>query len=289
MKSLSKTKNGHLSKTLGTEVLEVDVLVIGGGPSGLFISSLLSQSGLNTMVVEKDSEIGKNVVCSGVISKEAFERYDLSASAVVSRIRHAELYAPGGSRIPYTHSEEAVLVVDRHLFDAQLAEDAESEGARILLNAKVTGINVTDRCVEAVLQTPGGERTVRSAVSVIATGVSFNLQTSLGMGRPEKISKGIQVELKAPDVDCLRIYWGSGISEGFFGWAIPLSDGRTRIGVMTEGDAASGLKNILTRIGDRIRTFARIPEGYKKGESHSAQYLEAIQTEFLPWEKRRAW
>ncbi len=49
-----------------------DVMVIGGGPSGLFTSSLLSKNGIKTVLIEKDSDIGKDVVCSGVISKEAF-------------------------------------------------------------------------------------------------------------------------------------------------------------------------------------------------------------------------
>ena len=65
----------HISQNIETEKLESDVLIIGGGPSGLFTAKLLSQSGLKTILVEKDSEIGRDVVCSGVISKEAFLRY----------------------------------------------------------------------------------------------------------------------------------------------------------------------------------------------------------------------
>lgn len=238
-----------ISRNKEIDKFESDVLIIGGGPSGLFTAKLLSQSGLKTILVEKDSEIGRDVVCSGVISKEAFDRYDLPESAVASRIKNAELYAPGGNHLPYAHPEEAVYVVDRHIFDAELAKDAGQAGAQILLNAKVTNLQVTESGALTTLKTPGGEKTVNSALTVIATGVSYNLQSSLGMGRPEKISKGIQVEVQAGEVDRLRIYWSSQVSEGFFGWAIPLSDGRTRVGVMTEGDAVAGLKSILSRIG----------------------------------------
>jgi len=45
------------------------------------------------------------------------------------------------------------------------------------------------------------------------------------------------------------MYWGSRFSTSFFGWAIPLIDGRTRIGVITEGDALSSINNIMSDIG----------------------------------------
>jgi len=78
-----------------------DVMVIGGGPSGLFTSFLLSKNGIKTVLIEKDSEIGKDVVCSGVISKEAFTRYKLPETAIVGSLKDAELYSPGGIKSPF--------------------------------------------------------------------------------------------------------------------------------------------------------------------------------------------
>jgi len=69
------------------------------------------------------------------------------------------------------------------------------------------------------------------------------------LGRPKKIIKGIQTEVRAENNEKLRVFWGSQYSEGFFGWSIPLKDGRTRVGVMTEGNAMEGLNNLLTEIG----------------------------------------
>ncbi len=54
------------------------------------------------------------------------------------------------------------------------------------------------------------------------------------MGRPHKITKGIQVEVVPEDVKHLMIYWGSKIANGYFAWAIPLRDGCTRVEVMME-------------------------------------------------------
>ena len=226
-----------------------DVIVIGGGPSGLFTSSLLSKNGIKTVLIEKESEIGKDVVCSGVISKEAFNRYDLPENAIAGILKDAELFSPGGIQIPYSHLEEAAVVVDRHKFDGELGKTAAQNGAHIMLGSRVSSLSVKEDFVEAEVKTPNGLKIINSKIAVIATGVSFNLQTSLGMGRPKKIIKGIQVEVQAEDVNQLQIYWGNKVSNGYFGWAIPLHDGRTRIGVMTDGDAMEGLNNILKEVG----------------------------------------
>jgi digeranylgeranylglycerophospholipid reductase len=253
-----------------TSIESFDVIVIGGGPSGLFTSSLLTESGIKTALIEKESEIGKDVVCSGVISKEAFERYDLPENAIVGRLKDAELFSPGGVHIPYSHPQEAVVVVDRHKFDGELGKTAANNGAHIMLRTKVSSLQVKEDYVEAQLKTPKGEKQVRSKIAVIATGVSFNLQSSLGVGRPKKITKGIQIEVIAQDVKRLQIYWGSKVSNGYFGWAIPLHDGRTRVGVMTDGDALEGLKHILEEVGPYTNLCTDIGRIKRRGISFGA-------------------
>jgi digeranylgeranylglycerophospholipid reductase len=225
-----------------------DVIVIGGGPSGLHVASLLSDSGLSVALFEEHSEIGKDVVCSGVVSKEAFLRYDLPREAIVGKIKEAELLSPGGIRLPYSHPETAALVVDRHIFDGKLSEQARARGVEVWLNSKVVALFVENRFVEASLRTPEGENRIHAQIAVIATGVNFKLQTTLGLGRPKKIIKGIQIEIRTEHIEHLKVYFGSRFSNGFFGWAIPLMNRRTRIGVMTEGNALEGLKNVLSNV-----------------------------------------
>ena len=66
---------------------DFDTIIIGGGPSGLQTAHFLSQNNLKVALFEKDTEIGMDVVCSGVISKEAFKCFDLPQSAIKGRLK----------------------------------------------------------------------------------------------------------------------------------------------------------------------------------------------------------
>jgi digeranylgeranylglycerophospholipid reductase len=225
----------------------------------------LAGSGFKVGLFEQKSEIGKDVVCSGVLSKEAFSRYNLPHEAIVGRLRDVDLFSPGGVSFPYSHPEESVVVVDRHIFDKKLAETAYENGAEIHLNTKVSSITVDKRHVKADLENSVGEMAALAQVCIIATGVKYRLHGPLGLGRPRKIIKGIQLELNSIDLDRLRIYWGKRFSNGFFGWAIPLTDGRTRVGVMTEGNAQEALANTLSEIANHIDARAEIGRAKRRG------------------------
>lgn len=245
-----------------------DIIVIGAGPSGCRTAELLSRRGYKVALFEKKSRIGVNVVCSGVISKEAFRRYDLPAESVCGSLRNADLYSPSGKHIYYEHSGESVVVVDRYKFDSMLAKRATDQGTSLYLSAKVKKLIPEENCVRIVTSVNNINTLFKAGMVVIATGVSFNLQESLGMGRPDKMIKGVQTEIRSSRIDALKMFWGNDISTGFFGWAIPLDDGRTRIGVMSESNPLRGLENIVSNL-KLDRTTIDTRSGIKRrGISH---------------------
>jgi digeranylgeranylglycerophospholipid reductase len=232
---------------------QYDVIIVGGGPSGLSAASFLADKGFNVALFDMSEELGKDAVCSGVISVEAFKKYDLPINTIVANLRCADLVSPSGNIISYSHPEEAVVVVDRRRFDFELGVIAKSKGAEIFLGSRVRLVSCDKDNVRVEVLKDNELSYYRSRLLLLATGIKYNLHQSLGFKRPSKIMKGIQVEIDHVLNKRLEIYWGSKYSEGFFGWSIPLDNGKTRVGVMTDGNSESGLDNLLNDLGYNIK------------------------------------
>ena len=59
----------------------VDVLVVGGGPAGLFLATRLAEQGVRALVCEEHAAIGDPVHCTGVLSSHSFGEFDLPEAA----------------------------------------------------------------------------------------------------------------------------------------------------------------------------------------------------------------
>ena len=60
-----------------------DVIVIGGGPSGLNCAYKLSKASLDVLVLDNQPRIGKDRICTGVASSLTFYNY-------LAKIKHAK-------------------------------------------------------------------------------------------------------------------------------------------------------------------------------------------------------
>ena len=53
-----------------------DVAIVGGGPGGLHVASLLARRGFEVSVYEEHRSSGAPVHCTGVLSADAFDRFE---------------------------------------------------------------------------------------------------------------------------------------------------------------------------------------------------------------------
>ncbi len=234
-----------------------DVIVVGGGPSGLRTAARLAGAGLDVRLLERKPRAGAGVVCTGIVGKEIFDDFGLDRGAIVEELRRVRLVSPFATELIYEHPRPFACVVDRERFDGALAGAAAAAGATIVYAARVGDIAVDPDGVEvAVLDEGGAVRRERSAVAVLATGVDFGLQKKLGLSSPRDFLKGAQVECSFPGADMTTLFFGRDVAPGAFAWSVPAGEGRARIGLLSQKDPKVCLRKLLDRRFGGVRIMA---------------------------------
>ena len=65
----------------------LDVLIIGGGPTGSYLADKLAQAGFATLVLEEHPTIGEPVHCTGVVGEKVLREFDIPEAFVEGEIQ----------------------------------------------------------------------------------------------------------------------------------------------------------------------------------------------------------
>ncbi len=225
-----------------------DVLVVGGGPSGLRLASRLAGTGLHVRVLEKKDEIGSKVVCTGIIGKEVFDSFGMNRDSAVGELQTVRLVSPFGTSVVYRHPQPFAYVVDRERFDRNLASEARGRGVDIELSTKAEDVLISGEGVRIRVRESGGSRRLYSArMAVLASGIDFGLHAKLGLGRPKEYLNGAQVEIDSAD-PAAAIFVGRDVAPGAFAWMVPSGPSRLRVGVLTKREPRAYLSRLAGRV-----------------------------------------
>lgn len=243
---------------------DVDVIIVGGGPAGSTIGTLLSMQGHSCLILERDIHprfhVGESLTPSvnlildriGFLPKMERARFvhkrgvawtaPRSPMGKFISVSLAE-FPPPGAVHDYSYN------VERDEFDALLLRHAAESGARVLQGVRAREVLFEgDRAVGVRVQVLEGQvLDLRSRIVVDATGRRALLGNQLGIRR------------KDPNFDQYSVFsWFTGLEplpdgyEGYlflhfmdveqaWAWQIPLRNGVTSVGVVT--DKSMFLKN----------------------------------------------
>jgi hypothetical protein len=112
---------GHLSAT-EENMMDYDVLVVGGGPAGCATARDIVAEGFRVLVAEEHSAVGEPLQCSGLISSRALELSRVSNHVVLNELKGALVYAPDNRIFNLVGERIYGLAIDRVAFDQELAE-----------------------------------------------------------------------------------------------------------------------------------------------------------------------
>ncbi|WP_163834965.1 NAD(P)/FAD-dependent oxidoreductase [Spartinivicinus ruber] len=134
-----------------------DVIVIGAGPSGAVVSSLLKQQGLSVLVVEKTHfprfSIGESLLPQSMTYLEAANLLQPVVEAGFQYkngavFRRASQYTQFDFREKFSTGWGTTYQVKRAAFDKVLADATEQQGVQIKYGYTVTAVNFLNETVE---------------------------------------------------------------------------------------------------------------------------------------------
>lgn len=236
-----------------------DVVVVGGGPAGCYVASLLGTQGFDVHVLEEHAVIGEPVDCSGVIGAEAFGTLGLPNSLKLGEINDLTLVSPSQMEVHFSPPTSLAYIVDRAVFDRTIAGKTEETGGIFHFGVHASDLQVQDGYVEISLTETGdrksssakARRTLKTAMVILAGGPRYGLQRKLGMGEPADFLRTAQTEVTLRDFLGTRVLMGAQVAPGSFAWIIPFQRGDrqfARVGVSAKTNAVPYLKKLLHRL-----------------------------------------
>ena len=211
--------------------MKYDVVVVGAGPAGSLAAKYSAMNGAKTLLIEEHVEIGYPVSCAGLISVKALDECEIGLGKWINNeIRGAIICSPNGQEIQIEGGDVKAYVIERKMFDRELAKQAVKAGSDFLLHTKATYLRKEENILEVTSQ--GESLEISAKIIIGADGVKSNIAKWADLGKVKKVLPGIQILglYDVQDPSFVEIFTGSS-APGFFAWAIPIEEDIARIGL----------------------------------------------------------
>lgn len=128
-----------------SSIYNCDVVVVGAGPGGSMAAKFAADGGSKTIMIEKKAEIGSPLRCAEGVSKKFLTELGIKAdpSWICTDMAGAIIKSPSGIIFQLDESKagnEVGYVLERHIFDKRLAEEAVSAGSKIMMRTGCNGV-----------------------------------------------------------------------------------------------------------------------------------------------------
>lgn len=218
-----------------------DIIVVGAGPAGSMAARFAAEQGVSVLMLEKDRDVGYPVRCGEAISKAGVEEFIPSDDKwIAARISKFSFIAPDETEVIVDFGD-AGYVLDRRIFDYELARTAAEAGANIITRAYVNGLLFDDGKVIGVkYEYQGEQREVKAKVVIAADGVESRVGRWAGLKTHidfRDMESAVQITAANIPVDqsTLYFYFGKDVAPNGYFWVFPKGHNKANIGLGVSG------------------------------------------------------
>ena len=219
--------------------IKCDVLVVGAGPAGLASSIVTSKAGIETIVVEKSSEIGYPVKTSAFTFKEVVDSWDLPEDTIAQWCNSFYVNSAHSKREVEVNFKRSIGgFLDVHNFLRQLTFQSITNGTKVILGDFVVEPILDGDVVKGIRTSKGKE--ISSKIVIDCSGPAAVIGRKLNLiPKANNVELGIGMEYEMYQVHArnktsIDFYVGQReIVPIGYGWVFPLSKDRARVGIST--------------------------------------------------------
>ncbi len=217
-----------------------DVVVVGAGPAGSMAAKTAAERGLNVLLVEKRQEIGVPIRCAEGISKKSLEKFfEVKERWIANEVIGAKIYSPDGTEIVLSEERagnEVGYVLERRVFDRDLARMAAKAGAEIIVKTTALGFERKGKILRVFLRRLGEKWDVETKILIGADGIESRIGRLAGILKTLKLSEiesCAQYLMTNLDIDENYTYFflGKRIAPGGYAWIFPKGKRIANVGI----------------------------------------------------------
>ena len=221
---------------------EYDVVVIGAGPAGSVAAQTCAQAGLRVLLIEKRQEIGSPVRCAEAVGKDTVAEFiPLDAKWIAAEADHFSLANSQNDTIHFPPLE-TTLVLERKLFDRELAHAAARAGAEVVVKARAAGFIKNGTGLEGVnLIVQGVPQAVRCRIVIGADGTEAQSTRWAGLKSVPPLKdyySAAQYLLTNVNVDptVCQYHVGWSLAPAGYVWVFPKGNNTANVGLVIAVD-----------------------------------------------------
>ncbi|MBF0567002.1 MAG: geranylgeranyl reductase family protein [Nitrospirae bacterium] len=200
---------------------DFEAMVIGGGPAGATAARVLANSGISTLLVERDMK--RNKLCGGGLVSTAFDEFGLDKGLINKRVYDINIASPSGNRVSIPLTGAFLAIVNRKEFDGALRDAARGEGANVI-EGEFMGFYTKDSKIVISIRTGGDTVQYCTKYLIGADGVNSRVRKVLTGSFSRRLFT-LQETVAGLQTDHCELRFGSSFAPGYYAWLFPHHDG----------------------------------------------------------------